>query len=102
VGWFLRHSLKATFPQDPVLFAPWNPWKHLGGTVELAVGCGTEDRYGLAETCRQYAGLCQAKGRPLQLELRPGGHDWSYWTPAFERWTPWLLGETGGILPTSR
>jgi enterochelin esterase-like enzyme len=101
VGWFIRRSLKAAFSQDPVLFAPWNPWKHLGGSVELVVGCGTEDRYGLAETCGQFARLCQMKKRPLHLELRPGGHDWAYWTPAFKRWTPWLLGVAEIVPPRS-
>lgn len=92
VGWFLRHSLKRTFPLDPARFVPWNPWKHLGGACDLVVTCGTEDKYGLAETCRTFARICQERGRPLYLQLSPGGHDWAYWTPAFKRWTPWLLG----------
>jgi enterochelin esterase-like enzyme len=92
VGWFLRWSLKQTFPLDPTLFGPWNPWKHLGGSVELVVGCGMEDRYGLAGTCRTFARVCSEHHRPLVLELRSGGHDWTYWTPTFKRWMPWLLG----------
>jgi S-formylglutathione hydrolase FrmB len=92
VGWFIRRSLKRTFTMDPALFAPWNPWKHLGGSCELMVGCGLEDRYGLAETCRAFARVCQERNRPMRLELRPGKHDWAYWTPTFKQWTPWLLG----------
>jgi S-formylglutathione hydrolase FrmB len=92
VGWLLRRSLNRTFPQDLALFAPWNPWKHLGGAAELVVGCGTEDKYGLAEACRTFAQVCQERNRPMVLELRSGGHDWAYWTPTFKRWTPWLLG----------
>jgi len=92
VGWFIRWGLKRTFSMDPALFAPWNPWKHLGGTCELVVGCGTEDRYGLAQACRGFARVCRDRDRPMVLELSPGGHDWAYWTPAFKRWTPWLLG----------
>jgi enterochelin esterase-like enzyme len=92
VQWFLRRSLRAVFPQDPLLFAPWNPWKHLGGVAELVVGCGTEDKYGLAEVCRSFAQVCVEHDRPIRLELRPGGHEWAYWTPAFKAWMPWLLG----------
>jgi S-formylglutathione hydrolase FrmB len=92
VGWFLRRTLKRAFPVDPGFFAPWNPWKHRGGSAELVIGCGTEDKYGLAETCRAFARICQERNRPMALELRPGGHDWAYWTPAFKRWSPWLLG----------
>jgi S-formylglutathione hydrolase FrmB len=92
VNWFIRRSLRRTFPLDPRLFAPWNPWQHLGGSCQLVVGCGTEDRYGLGETCRTFARVCRERNRPMQLELRPGGHDWAYWTPAFKAWTPWLLG----------
>ena len=92
VGWFIRWGLKRTFPRDPALFEPWNPWKHLGGAAELVIGCGTEDKYGLAETCRSFAKVCDERHRSLVLELRPGGHDWAYWTPTFKRWTPWLLG----------
>ena len=97
VQWFIRWSLNRIFPLDPAAFAPWNPWKHLGGSAELVVGCGTEDKYGLSDTCRTFARVCQDRNRPLFLELCPGGHDWGYWTPAFKRWTPWLLvaGEGG-------
>lgn len=96
VQWFLRWSLKAAFPQDPLLFAPWNPWKHLGGVAELVIGCGTEDKYGLAEVCRSFAKVCGEHDRPLRLELGPGGHDWAYWTPAFKAWMPWLVGAPDG------
>ena len=99
VGWFIRWSLKWTFPLDLTHFQPWNPWKHLGGSVGLVVGCGTEDRYGLAETCRTFARVCEQRHRPLVLELRPGGHNWAYWTPASKRWMPWLLGVSGDQVP---
>ena len=92
VQWFIRHSLTRTFPLDPAGFAPWNPWKHLGGSTELVLGCGTEDRYGLAEVCRTFAKVCQERDRPIQIEFRPGGHDWAYWTPTFKQWAPWLIG----------
>lgn len=92
VQWFIRRSLNRTFPLDPLQFAPWNPWKHLGGSTELVIGCGMEDKYGLADTCRAFAQVCQEKHRPLVLDLRPGGHVWAYWTPAFKRWIPWLIG----------
>lgn len=94
--WFVRRSLARTFPLDPTQFAPWNPWKHLGGSTELVIGCGTEDKYGLADTCRTFAKVCRERDRPLRLELRPGGHDWAYWTPTFKQWAPWLLGMTAG------
>jgi len=89
--WFIRRSLRRTFPLDPVRFAPWNPWTHLGGDTELVIGAGTEDRYHLAGACRDFARLCADRGRPVQVDLRPGGHDWAYWTPAFKDWMPWLL-----------
>jgi enterochelin esterase-like enzyme len=95
--WLTRRSLRRVFPEDVQAFTPWNPWKHLGGAAELAIACGTEDKYHLAEVCRTFAALCEKQHRPLRLELSAGGHDWAYWTPAFKRWTPWLLD-----IPTSR
>jgi S-formylglutathione hydrolase FrmB len=89
--WFIRRSLRRTFPQDPAQFAPWNPWMHLGGKTELVMGAGTEDRYHLAEACRDFAQRCEERGRPVHLDLRPGGHDWAYWTPTFKDWMPWLI-----------
>ena len=58
----------------------------------MVIACGTEDKYGLAGACRDFARVSWERNRPLVLELRPGGHDWTYWTPAFKRWMPWLLG----------
>lgn len=89
--WFIRRSLRRTFPQDPALFAPWNPWTHLGGETELVIGAGTEDRCHLAGACRDFAQRCEERGRPVHLDLRPGGHDWTYWTPTFKDWMPWLI-----------
>ena len=99
--WFIRRSLRRTFPLDPVLFAPWNPWSHLGGDAELVIGAGTEDRYHLAGACRDFARLCADRGRPVQVDLRPGGHDWAYWTPMFKDWMPWLVRapDRGRIVP---
>jgi len=101
VSWWIRRSLTRTFSMDPLRFEPWNPRLHLGGSVALVVGCGTEDKYGLANACRAFAKACEARNRPLQLELRPGGHDWAYWTPAFKAWMPWLLSleVSGGSSP---
>ncbi len=93
--WFVRRSLTRTFPLDPVAFAPWNPWTHLGGTAELVLGAGTEDRYHLAGACREFVRLCEDRGRPIHLELHPGGHDWAYWTPTFKHWAPWLTRTVG-------
>ncbi len=101
VSWWIRRSLTRTFSMDPARFEPWNPRLHLGGSVALVVGCGTEDKYGLANACRAFAMACEARNRPLHLELRPGGHDWAYWTPAFKAWMPWLLSqeESNGFSP---
>jgi enterochelin esterase-like enzyme len=101
LSWFVRRSLVKAFPRDPAAFAPWNPWKHLGGSAELIVGCGTEDDHGLAEACRTFARICAERHRPMRLELSPGGHDWSYWTPTFKRWAAWLAGQKEGS-PTAR
>ncbi|MFZ1375925.1 MAG: alpha/beta hydrolase-fold protein [Geothrix sp.] len=95
--WFIRRSLRRTFPQDPALFAPWNPWTHLGGSTELVIGAGTEDRYNLAGACRTFARLSEERGRPVQVDLRPGGHDWAYWTPTFKDWMPWLIRGPRGV-----
>jgi len=89
--WYVRHSLTRTFPGEPAAFAPWNPWEHLGGSAELIVGCGTEDEHGLAEVCRTFGRVCQERGRPVRVELQPGGHDYGYWTPAFKQWASWLV-----------
>jgi S-formylglutathione hydrolase FrmB len=97
--WYVRRSLTRIFPSEPDAFAPWNPWRHLGGTTELVIGCGMEDRHGLAATCRTFAQVCADRQRPLQLELSPGGHDWTYWTPAFRRWAFWLAGGPSGDSP---
>jgi S-formylglutathione hydrolase FrmB len=91
VPWWIRRSLARTFPLDPGRFEPWNPRLHLGGSVALVVSCGTEDNYDLAKACQAFAEVCAARNRRLHLELRPGGHDWAYWTPAFKAWMPWLL-----------
>ena len=92
-GFWIRGSLKKAFPTDPAAFAPWNPWKHLGGDVALALGCGTEDPYGIAPATRGFAKKRAEAGHPVAaLLLWPGGHDWGFWTPAFERLAPWLAG----------
>lgn len=95
-GWWVRRSLVRAFPLDPEAFAPWNPWKHLGGDAELVLGCGLQDKYGLAEPTRDFARLRTQAGRPpVKLDLRPGDHQWSYWTKAFLDLAPWLAGTPG-------
>lgn len=96
VGWFLRKSLEQTFPMEADAFAPWNPFKHVGGTFELYLGCGTEDKYGLASATKSLAELAKKPGRSVTLDLRRGKHDWDYWAPEFKRLVPWLH---GGALP---
>ncbi len=96
-GWFMRHSLQRAFPLTPEAFTPWNPWKHLGGTADLFLGCGTEDKYGLAPVTRDFAQLCARRNRTVSLELRPGGHDWKYWAPEFKRLAEWLHGGTAPL-----
>ena len=97
VGWLVRSTLKHTFPLEAEAFAPWNPFKHLGGTAKLYLGCGTEDKYGLAPTTKSFAALARKRGRAVTLNLRPGNHNWDYWAPEFKRLVPWLH---GGTLPT--
>lgn len=94
-GWLLRGTLKRAFPLEAEAFTPWNPWKHLGGTAELYLGCGTEDKYGLAPVTKDFAELCRKHGRAATLDLRPGNHDWNYWAPEFKRLASWLIG--GGV-----
>lgn len=97
VGWFVRSTLKRTFPMEAEAFASWNPFRHLGGTAKLYLGCGTEDKYGLAPATKSFVELARRPGRDVVLELRPGNHDWDYWVPEFKRLVPWLH---GGVLPT--
>ena len=94
VGFWIRWSLERTFPEDAAGFAPWNPWKHLAGDTALVLGCGTEDKYHLAPATEAFARRCREAGRPPEaLILAPGGHDWGFWTPTFERLAPWMAGE---------
>lgn len=99
VNWYVRRSIRKSLPGDPVSFAPWNPWKHLGGEAELTLACGTEDKYGLAEAMGEFERVCQERGRPFSAILSPGGHDWEFWGPMYERLAPWIA---GGPMPQSR
>ena len=93
-GFWIRHSLKKAFPLEPEAFAPWNPWKHLGGATDLVLGCGTEDPYGIAPATRGFAERRAEAGHPAAaLLLWPGGHDWKFWAPTFERLAPWMAGD---------
>ena len=94
VGWLVRSSLKRTFPMETEAFTPWNPLKHFGGTAELYLGCGTEDKYGLAEATKSFSELARSRDRAVTLDLRPGNHNWDYWAPEFKRLAPWLHGGT--------
>ncbi|MBL0313076.1 MAG: hypothetical protein IPP78_10270 [Holophagaceae bacterium] len=91
-GWFVRFSLKRTFPMDAEAFAPWNPFNHLGGTAELYLGCGTEDKYGIAPPTETFAKLAKKRERAISLVLGGGNHDSDYWAPEFKRLVPWLRG----------
>ena len=100
-GWFVRRALIRTFPMEAEAFAPWNPFKHLGGTAKLYLGCGTEDKYGLASTTQSFAERARGKDREVTLELRPGNHNWEYWAPEFKRLVPWLHGSDLPAKPTA-
>ncbi len=82
-GFLLRPSIRRAFPSDPEAFAPWNPWRHHGGSAELLLGSGLQDKYGLGKATEELADLCRRPGRVVRLRLRKGGHDWAYFTPAF-------------------
>ena len=98
-GFWIRGSLKKAFPMDEEAFAPWNPWRNLGGDAELILGCGSEDHYGLARVTTALAQECAKAGHPPVATLfAAGDHDWAFWTPAFERLAPWLA---GGAPPTT-
>lgn len=93
LGFLLRRSLKGTFGRDAETFASWNPWLHVGGETELYLGCGKEDKYGLAEPTLRFVEKAQKPGRKVFSSFRDGGHDWAYWTPEFKRLAPWLAGQ---------
>lgn len=93
-GFWIRPTLKRTFPLDLEAFAPWDPWRHLGGDAELVLGCGTEDKYGLEKVTTAFAEKCRAAGHaPVAVLLAPGNHDWAFWAPAFEKLAPWIAGD---------
>lgn len=93
-GFWIRHTLTRTFPMDLEAFAPWDPWRHLGGDAELVLGCGTEDKYHLDRVTRAFAGKCRAGGHaPVAVLMAPGNHDWGFWKPAFGKLAPWIAGE---------
>lgn len=94
-GFLLRRSLRRAVGDDPAAFAPWNPQVHLGGETELYLGCGRQDKYGLAGPTGAFAERARKPGRTVHLSLREGGHDWRYWTPEFSRLAAWLAG--GGV-----
>ncbi len=93
-GFWIRSSLKTAFPLDLEAFAPWDPWKHLGGDADLVLGCGTEDKYHLERVTKAFAEKCRAGGHPpVAVRFAPGNHDWSYWAPTFKGLAPWIVGE---------
>ena len=98
-SWFIRRSLQRTFDASPEAFAPWNPWRHLGGRTDLRLACGTADKYGLAPVTETFARLRREAGLPVAVELRPGGHDWATWTPMILDNAAWLAGEP--LVPTT-
>jgi hypothetical protein len=91
-SWLIRRSLLRVFEATPEAFAPWNPWRHLGGPAELRLACGTEDGYGLAPVTETFARLRREAGLPVSLDLRPGGHDWKTWSPMLLDNAAWLAG----------
>ncbi|HET6330838.1 MAG TPA: alpha/beta hydrolase-fold protein [Holophagaceae bacterium] len=93
-GFWIRPTLRRTFPLDQEAFAPWDPWRHLGGETALVLGCGTEDKYGLEKMTKAFAEKCRAGGHaPVAMLLAPGNHDWAFWAPTFEKLAPWIAGE---------
>jgi esterase/lipase superfamily enzyme len=93
---WVRRTLKRTFPMDLAAFAPWDPWEHMGGASELILGCGTEDKYHLEVVTRQFAEVCASKGRTSTLVLAPGGHNWGYWRKAISGLAPKITQPFGG------
>ncbi len=87
-SFWVRRTLKRTFPMEPEAFAPWNPWEHLGGDCELILGCGTEDKYHLEVVTQRFAEVCASRHRAATLLLAPGGHNWGYWRKAISELAP--------------
>ena len=92
-SWLIRWSLRRVFEESPEAFAPWNPWRHLGGRADVRLACGTSDGYGLAPVTETFAQKRREAGLPVALDLRPGGHDWHTWTPMILDNASWLAGE---------
>lgn len=93
-GFWIRPSLRRTFPMDPQAFAPWDPWRHLGGDAALVLGCGTDDKYHLEQVTKAFAEKCREGGHPpVAVVLAPGNHDWRFWAPMFEMLAPWIAGD---------
>lgn len=96
-GRLVRGSLRRAFGVEPAAFAAWNPWVHLGGEAELYLGCGRQDKHGLAAPIASFAERARKPGRTVVLSIRDGAHDWRYWTPEFARLAGWLsAGEDPG------
>ena len=85
---FIRPSLESAFGSDPVdnsarvndLYQMLLSDPGLAARAPfLAVRCGTEDKYRLAEIAGYFDRFASALGVPHEVTLETGVHDWPYW-----------------------
>lgn len=50
-----------------------------GWRLRVQLTAGTGDRYDTGAAARHFAAALQARGRPAEIALFPGAHDWSLW-----------------------
>ncbi|HEX2902379.1 MAG TPA: alpha/beta hydrolase-fold protein [Jatrophihabitans sp.] len=63
---------------------------HGGPPMRIWLDCGTDDRSVLSQL-RAIAPVLRADGMTVQLHVRPGGHSYSVWRPAFAASLRWAL-----------
>ncbi|MHA6621100.1 alpha/beta hydrolase [Pseudonocardia sp. DLS-67] len=91
-------TVQAAFGGDEAAFAAVNPLDVLArqqfpDTAGFLVA-GEQDTVYLPQARRVLA-ACQAAGMDVQLDLKPGGHNWEVWGPGLEDSLPWLATRLG-------
>ena len=70
--------------------APAIDWREgdAGALPRLYVACGTEDHLFAGNT--RFVEAASAKGLDLQVDFRPGEHEWGFWDTEIQKVLAWL------------